>query len=208
MDRWSERASGRLRDGERIERSLPVGENGVVVTSHRVLAFTPEGDGANYRAIERPNVEDAALQTIGNTGWLEYVLKGGLAGVAGVGIGYTMDFGNFFSMDSITGSGASQVGMGGMLQVLAQINRLLDMLDDALLVGGLLGFVIALGALGMFVESRTRYLVIEVAGEEAVQVPAAGDVGDAPAQLRDALRADDAGGTAAPTEDPVPAGSE
>lgn len=202
MQRWSERAGQRLRDGERIERSLQVGENGVVVTSQRVLAFMPEGDGANYRAVERPNVEDADLQTIGDTGWLEYVLKGGLAGLAGVGIGYTMDFGNLFSLDSITTDGAGQVGMGGMVQILAQISRVLDLLDDALLLVGLLGFVIALGALGMYIESRAHYLVIDVAGGEDVRVLAPTDADDVPSRLRDALRGD-AGADAAAGDDPL-----
>jgi len=43
--RWSERARERLRTGETVEETVPVGGNGVVVTNQRLLAFTPDREG-------------------------------------------------------------------------------------------------------------------------------------------------------------------
>lgn len=170
--RWSERARERLRTNETVEETIPVGENGVVVTNQRVLVFMPEGEGSNFRAIERPNVEDARLQHVGDTGWLEYVGKGALAGVVCVGIGLTADFSGLFAVGSVSSEGAGAVGAGGLTTLLGSINSMLDMADEALLVVGLLAFTVALGALGMFVESRSYDLVIGVAGADDCHVPA------------------------------------
>jgi hypothetical protein len=200
--RWSERARERLRPNETVEESIPVGENGVVVTNQRVLAFTPEGDGPNFRAIERPNVEGASLQHSGETGYLEYVGKGALAGVAGIAIGLTVDFGGLFAIESVSSDGAGAVGAGGLTQLLAQINSLLDMADEALLVGGLLALALALGALGMYIESRSYDLVVDVAGEDDLRVRAPSSATDQDRRLMQALESERFG---AATEDPVPA---
>ena len=179
-----------------------MGENGVVVTNQRVLAFTPEGDGPNFRAIERPNVEGASLQHSGETGYLEYVGKGALAGVAGIAIGLTVDFGGLFAIESVSSDGAGAVGAGGLTQLLAQINSLLDMADEALLVGGLLALALALGALGMYIESRSYDLVVDVAGEDDLRVRAPSSATDQDRRLMQALESERFG---AATEDPVPA---
>lgn len=172
MERWSEQASQRLRDGEEIAEVISVGENGVVVTNQRVLSFTPVGDGANYRAIERPNIEGVELASNGNADWLGYMAKGGLAGLVGVGIGYTMDFGGLISVDRINPEAAGKTGTASIIQMLGSISRLLAMVDDVLLVGGLLAFALCLGAFGLYLESRTHGLWIAVAGEDGHHVPA------------------------------------
>lgn len=177
MGRWSEHAGPRLRDGEEIVAEIPFGENGVVVTNQRLLVFVPESDGANYRAIERPNVEDIRLDSDGNTDLIRFVAQGGLAGITGVLIGYTMDFGSLVSVESISSGGTSgQSGIGGLLKILNSISRLLELLDDALLVGGMLAFAVGLGAFGLYLESRLYGLWITVAGEDdEVHVPAPDD---------------------------------
>ncbi|MFB6165461.1 MAG: hypothetical protein ABEJ31_09915 [Haloarculaceae archaeon] len=189
MERLRERARTRLRPGESVATAVPLGENGVVVTSQRLLAFAPEGEGRNFRAIELPNVEGARLRTVGDPDWLSYVVKGGLAGVVGVGIGLTVDFGDLVSLGGIDTSGAGRIGVGDMVRILTTISTLLAKLDDALLVGGLLGLALALGALGMYVESRTHTLVVAVAGAEDLQVPAPADADEGVDRLRQALYA-------------------
>lgn len=201
--RWSERARERLRTGESVEETIPVGGNGIVVTSQRVLAFTPEGDGPNFRAIERPNIDGATLTHVGGTGWLEYVGKGALAGVLGVALGLTVDFGGMFALGGVSSRGAGAVGAGGLTRILGTLNSLLGKVDEALLVGGLLALVFALGALGMFIESRTYTLVIEVAGDEDCHVRAPSSADEQDLRLERALGED----RFAPTdrEDPIPA---
>ncbi|SEN44157.1 hypothetical protein SAMN05216388_1003119 [Halorientalis persicus] len=183
MARWEARANERLRNGETVEASVPVGENGVVVTSHRVFAFTPTSDGRNFRAVERPNVEGVGTAATSEIDWLGRAGKAALAGVAGVALGLTVDFGTLLDLGEIGSQGAGRLGMGGMLAVLQRISQLLGLLDDALLVGGLLALAGALGALGLYLQSRTKTLRIAVAGGPDLHVPAA-DRGDAVVRLR------------------------
>jgi hypothetical protein len=201
--RWREQARERLRTNETIEETIPVGGNGVVVTNQRVLVFMPDDEGPNFRTIERPNVEGVALRHVGDTGWLEYVGKGALAGVACVAIGLTVDFGGLFAIDSVSSEGAGAVGAGGLTRVLGSINSLLGTADEALLVGGLLALTFALGAFGMYVESRSHDLVIEVAGEDDCHVQAPSSADEQDLRLNEALEADRFGGE---REGPVSAG--
>lgn len=192
MTQWRERATGRLRNGESVVTTVPVGGNGVVVTSQRLMAFTPESDGPNYRAVERPNVEDVRLETVGDEDWLEYVFKGGIGGLVGVAVGLTVDFGSLLSVGSIDTSGAGQVGVGGMLAILERITQLLGSLDDVFLYGGLLAFAAGLAALGKYVESRDHTLTVEVAGDDPVRVLAPKGSDDALARVQRSLRESDA----------------
>jgi len=185
--RWSERARERLRPGETVAETIPVGSSGIVVTDQRVLAFTPEGEGPNFRAIERPNVESVALRHVGSTGWLEYVGKGALAGVVGVALGLTLDLGGMFALGGVSDEGAGAVGAGGLTRLLGTLNAALDTVDEVLLVGGLLAFAFALGALGMYVESRSHDLVIAVAGDEDLHVRAPSSADDQDRRLERAL---------------------
>jgi hypothetical protein len=203
MSRWSDRARKRLRHGETIEESVAVGDNGVVVTNQRVLSFTPAGDRANFRAVERPNVESISQRTIGDAEWLEYVGKAGLVGLVCVPLGLLVDFGSLLSIGDVSTDGAGQIGVGGMVGMLKSMSSLLGMLDDALLVAGLLGLTFALGALGMYVQSRTPTLLIEVAGDaEDVHVVSSEDRDDAVSRLRRVFRTEDLD-AAAPAEDPL-----
>jgi len=189
MARWEARASERLRDGETIEASVPVGDSGVVVTSQRVFVFAPERDGANFRSVERPNVEGVDTAATSETDWLGRAGKTALAGVAGVALGLTVDFGGLLDLGGIGGQGTGRVGMGGMLAVLRQVSRLLELLDEALLIGGLLALAGALGALGLYLQSRTKTIRIAIAGDADLHVPAT-DRRDAVSQLRRHLAGD------------------
>jgi len=204
--RWRDRASDRLRNGEVIEETVAVGENGVVVTNQRLLAFVPEGDGANYRAVERPNVEDATLRHDGDTDYLEYTAKGALGGLAAIGIGLTVDFGSFISLEGVSTTGASEVGVGGLTSLLTSITSLMDRIDDALLVGGLLALVLGLGAFGLYLESRTHNLVIDIAGEEDLYIQAPSDAQHQDRTLRQILDREShaGGGTQVDSEEPIP----
>lgn len=197
MPRWDERARERLRHGETVETTVSVGDNGVVVTSQRVFTFTPGSDGSNFRSVERPNVEDVAVDSTSDTGWLGYVAKAGLGGVAGVALGLTVDFGTLLEFGEIGGQGAGRVGMGGMLTVLQQLSRLLGLLDQVLLVGGLLALALALGALGMYVESRSKTVRLAVAGDTDLHIPSE-DPGTAVTRLQRHL--DGASGATPPVD--------
>ncbi|MFC6728528.1 hypothetical protein ACFQDG_07745, partial [Natronoarchaeum mannanilyticum] len=76
MDEWRGRVDELLYAGESIEERVEIGDAEVVVTTHRVLALTPSGDGERYRAIDRPNVLGASIDADGDRG---HVLTAGKA---------------------------------------------------------------------------------------------------------------------------------
>jgi len=187
MTRWSDEARQRLRDGERIETTVPFGDNAVVVTDQRVFAFTPEGEGTNYRVVERPNVEAVGLGMVGETGWLRYALKGSVVGAVGIGIGLTTEFGSLFTLGGVGSDGPVRIEFGGLLEGLQTVVDLLGYLDEGLLVLGGLGVAVALTTLGVFVQSRDHTLVVAVAGDEDIHVPAPRDSEDERDELRRVL---------------------
>lgn len=190
MTQWRERADQLCYDGESVVEAVPLDPAGVVVTTHRVLAFTPEADGANYRAVERPNVGGVTPAAEGSDRALSTAIKALVVGVVLVGAG------QLFSLDGLAGSvelndaATGQLGMGGMLATLQQVFQLLALLDDALVVLGALVLVLAAGALGWYARTRKRLLRLAVAGDEDLVVPAPEDE-SAVDRLDEAIRPDD-----------------
>jgi len=64
---WVERAEGLLYEGESVRETVPVGAGVVVVTTHRLLAFTPDREGPDFRQVDRPNVDGAEVRTVGTS---------------------------------------------------------------------------------------------------------------------------------------------
>ncbi|WP_276273209.1 hypothetical protein [Haloarcula litorea] len=182
---WVNRAGDLLYDGEGVQEQVRVGDGGVVVTSHRVLAFTPDREGPNYRAVERPNVEGVGLTTDGETDHLERGVKALVAGLALVAAGYTVDLDGLVSGVSLSDTAATgAAGLGRMLGTLQTLLGLLARLDDLLLLFGALALLFAVVVLGVYLWSRERVLVVEVAGDDDVHLPAPESGGDA---VRDRL---------------------
>ncbi len=92
---WVARAESLLYDGEVIEADVRLDRGGVVVTSHRVLVFTPDREGSNYRQVDRPNVEGVDVTTSGDWSFLELGVKALVVGVVLVAAGMTV------SLDSL-----------------------------------------------------------------------------------------------------------
>jgi hypothetical protein len=165
MAAWTERAEDLLFEGESIEESVDVDTGRVVVTTHRVLVFTPEFGEKNYRHVDRPNVVGVKTDHTGRRTLLEYALKLGLGGALLVGIGLSVDFGNFVPTDTLPSTN-SAMGIGSILGTVQSMMQLLAMLDEFMVMGGAMG-VIAGTALGsVYVLTRTKLLVIECAGED------------------------------------------
>jgi hypothetical protein len=112
---WVDRADDLLFDGEAVEAEVAVGDGGVVVTTHRVLAFTPDREGPNYRTVDRPNVEGVDLTTKGTWAFLERGLKALVAGIVLIGAGQLISLDDLIGGVSLDSAGAAgQLGMGGM----------------------------------------------------------------------------------------------
>lgn len=175
MATWSGRVDDLLFEGEAVRESVPVGDGRVVVTSHRLLAFTPGTDGENYRHVDLPNVEGVTVRSAGETGYLEPGAKAAVVGVVLMAAGATVSFDGLLTSVAVDPSAAAGSGIGGVLGLLDTLTTVLGLLDDAMLVAGALGTVVGLGALGLYLQSRERLLEVEVAGDEPVRLPVEGE---------------------------------
>lgn len=162
-----------LFDGETVERTVEVGESSLVVTSHRVLAVTPTVPGANFRKIDRPNVQNVSVGTDSTRGYLVYAVTMVVLAIPFLAGGRLLNFdGMFAGLD--TGRGASALGIGtGFIETLGFV---FGLIDDALLWTGVACLVVVVPLVALYVRSRTRVVRIHVAGGPDVSVP----VGNAP----------------------------
>ena len=204
MSRWQQRVEELLYDGERVEQSVDVDSAQVVVTSHRVLAFTPDLEGENFQQVDRPNVE--GLGTGSRTReeiLLNYGVKAGVYGLLLVGAGYFIDFDSIVGDIDVGAAGAGKLGLGGILDMTQTMIDLLAQLDDLMLLFGALALVLSVVFLGVFWYLREPTLVIETAGDgDDIHVPRPDDA--ATEQLRQAIRP----GGHAPTPDSQSSGVE
>ena len=171
---WVEQAESLLYDGESVQEQVRVGDGGVVVTSHRVLAFTPDREGPNYRQIDRPNVEGVSLSTSGEFQFLEQAVKAIVVGIALVVAGMTVNLEGLVSGISLDSGGgaAGAVGLGQMMGLLQGMLSLLAQLDDLMRLFGGLALVFGAIVLGVYLWSREERLVISVAGGDDVELTA------------------------------------
>ncbi|GCF13441.1 hypothetical protein Harman_13760 [Haloarcula mannanilytica] len=173
---WVARAESLLYDGEVIEADVRLDRGGVVVTSHRVLVFTPDREGSNYRQVDRPNVEGVDVTTSGDWSFLELGVKALVVGVVLVAAGMTVSLDSLVSNVSLDSGGAtSAVGIGGMLGMLQTMLTLMAQLDDLLRLFGGLALAFAAVVLGVYLWSRDRLLVVRVAGDDDIELTAPDD---------------------------------
>ncbi|MFB6308257.1 MAG: hypothetical protein ABEH35_02915 [Haloarculaceae archaeon] len=174
MAAWFDRADDLLYDGESVVDRVAVGDGGVVVTSHRVLAFTPESEGPNYRAVERPNVTGVTHTVKGDPEFLQQGVKAGIVGGILIAAGQTISLDSMVSGVTI-GSGARRVGVGGMFGLIQSMLDLLAQLDELMRLFGGLALALAAVVLAVYLWSRESLLVIGVSGDEDVELPAPDD---------------------------------
>ena len=173
---WVARAENLLYDGEVIEADVRLDRGGVVVTSHRVLVFTPDREGSNYRQVDRPNVEGIDISTSGDWSFLELGVKALVVGIVLVAAGTTVSLDSLVGNVSLdSGGAASAVGIGGMLGMLQTMLTLMAQLDDLMRLFGGLALAFAAVVLGVYLWSRDRLLVVRVAGDDDVEVTAPDD---------------------------------
>lgn len=187
MTPWSDRAEDLLFDGESIEAEVAVGTSDVVVTSHRVLAFTPEREGKDFRKIDRPNVRGVRRQAVDSIDVRRRAAKLSVAGVVLAAVGLVFDPQSLIPRPDLSSAdGAGEVG--GILSLVQGLLDLFYALDVGLLVLGLLLLTLGLGLLGVQLAMRSSRLALDVAGEEPILL--SGTVDDAALdRLRTALSA-------------------
>jgi len=196
MSRWQRRVEDLLYDGESVRENLDVGSARVVVTSHRVLTFTPELEGENFRQADRPNVTGVDTGALSSANLLRRGLMAGVAGVALLLAGLLFDpeslFGDNLELDTATGS---EFGLGGLMDATRSMFALLMNLDTVLLNFGALALLLSTVLLGVYWYLRTPTLVIELAGDhENVHVPRPANASDVAYQLEAAILPDPSAG--------------
>jgi hypothetical protein len=189
MSQWADRAEELLYDGESIAETVEVGDARVVVTSHRVLAFTSGGDGPSFRQADRPNVAGVSTGARAEAGLLERALKFGVVGVLLLVAGVILDFGDIVGdVDLTGGQTAGQVGLGGILGTMATVLAVLGNLDAYMRLFGALALLLAVVLAGVYWVLREKTLVIEVEGDEDIHLPTPGAGADtAVARLEGAI---------------------
>jgi len=206
---WVARAESLLYDGEVIEADVRLDRGGVVVTSHRVLVFTPDREGSNYRQVDRPNVEGVDVTTSGDWSFLELGVKALIVGVVLVAAGTTVSLDGLVGNVSLdSGGAASAVGIGGMLGMLQTMLTLMAQLDDLMRLFGGLALAFAAVVLGVYLWSRDRLLVVRVAGDDDIELTAPDDESVVDrieaAIVPDATPTDTGNADQSPPNDPLP----
>lgn len=171
---WAGSVEDLLFDGESVDRKIAVGDNEVVVTSHRLLAFTPDGDGENYRTADLPNVDDVRAGHVGEDNLVVHAVKLFLYGVVFLGVGFLFNFDEIIPLDAFddAGEGAGQLGIGGLFGMMRQLLELIAMIDDVSRALGALFMLFGAFVVMVYLLTRERVLVVSVAGDEGnIAVP-------------------------------------
>jgi hypothetical protein len=169
MTRWHARVDDLLFDGEDVETEVEVDEGAVVVTSHRVLAFTPDTAGANFDYVDRPNVSGVEQTTRGSVGFLATAVKAFVVGAILVAAGQVV------SLDEMVGGidvgTGGEMGLGGFIGLMQSLLNLLALLDELLVAAGAIALLVGALFLGAYAWSREELLVVEVAGDDDIELP-------------------------------------
>ena len=168
--------------GESVVDAVPFSGGTVGVTTHRVLALTPDGDGPNLQAVERPNVDGVELSAGGDAAHGARALRYGVYALALVGASFVVDFSSVSAVDPPSGTGAGRV-----VQMAVTMTGMLTLVDDVLRYAGLGVLVVALLFLALYGHTRDSYVAIGVAGGRALRVPATGSESAAVDRLRAAV---------------------
>ena len=169
---WVERAEGLLYEGESVQETVPVGAGGIVVTTHRLLAFTPDREGPNFRQVDRPNVDGVEVRTVGTFRFLQRAVKALVGGGVLLAAGLAVNLEGMVAGISPDGGTAGTVGIGGMIGTLRTVLSLLARLDDLLRVFSALALALGAILLAVYLWSRERLLVVAVAGGEDIELTA------------------------------------
>jgi hypothetical protein len=179
LERW-------LYAGESVCIAEPLASGWVAVTTHRLLVYTPDTEGAPFVSYDRPNVDGVRLGSDGDARYLTVLPRPLVYGFVSVGSWVAFrQAGLATLLDVDAGDSLAVVGMAGLFDT---IRTALQFLELALLVGGLLTLTGAavLGVLSL--RSRTTHLVVDT-GDGPVTHPLPDGVAETVSldRLREAL---------------------
>jgi hypothetical protein len=162
--RWVDDIDRLLHSGEEMEEEVSVGDSHVVVTTGRVIIFTPYADGENVRYVERPNVAGVETNHTGSRQLLSIGATVGLTGILLVAIGNTLDMAAPASLSDLSGEPVPGAGLAESMV------SAIELIDTAFLALGVLLLANAAVLTGYYFLRRTRTVVVSVAGDEDVEL--------------------------------------
>ncbi|NEU58366.1 hypothetical protein [Halorussus sp. MSC15.2] len=169
-----DRLSEMLFQGEEVEDEFTVEGARVAVTTHRVLVFTPDGDGRRFDHADRPNVLDANVETTGQDSYVEWGVRTGVYGAVLFGGGFLLKTSGI--LDQLGAANPPEnTPETGVTELVSLLPKALGTLTTGLLVGGALLVLAALALVALYLSSRERELVIERAGDDPMRVPVRDD---------------------------------
>jgi hypothetical protein len=172
MSGWQSRVKELLYESESVEEALNYDDTRVVVTSHRVMAFTPEMDGENFRQVERPNVTGVGTGAQSRASLAARSIRYGIYGAVLILAGYFLNFESFVGGVNFDAESAKQTGAGGIVETTQGMLDLIANLDELMQTFGALALLAAVAIFGVYWLLRTPTMVISVAGDEAdIHVP-------------------------------------
>ena len=193
---WAGSVEDLLYESERVRNEVDLEAGRVVVTTHRLLAFTPDDEGTNFRDVDLPNVTSVAGGHRGESTLVAQGLRFLLYGGVLLAVGVFVDFSAFVPTDAFgANAGATgRIGLGGFVSIMNRFIGLIASLDRIARVLGAVLLLFSTFVFGVYLLTRDRVLVVEVAGDEDVQVPASGEeVDDAVTALERVLFESDDG---------------
>lgn len=182
---WTDRVDQLLYDGETERRRLEFASATVVVTTHRMLVFTDDGDGKRkrdsgppYRQVDRPNVGRVTVDTGGETRHLVRALPAGLiaGAVLAVGVGLaSVDLVPESSPEELRSGDGLGVGIDGISAAIEVAFETIETIFTVVELGALLLsaflFAVALVCCALYARSRSRAVVVRVRGDDDVAFP-------------------------------------
>ncbi|ELY98487.1 hypothetical protein [Natrialba asiatica] len=185
---WTHHVDALHYDGEAEQRRLELETATIVVTSHRVLAFDRSSrsrlPGTHpYRHVDRPNVQHVTVSQSGSTRHLLRSLLTGAIGLTLLTTAAVVSFGELVPELELDGTAArdragTATDAGDAAGTTAAVDStfetlgvLFQILDTGVLVGGILSLALAAVFAGLYIRSRSRQLVLQVAGGDDIAVP-------------------------------------
>ena len=175
MTGWRDRVEQLLYDGESVRETVEFDAATVVVTSHRVLAFTPEADGANFQQVDRPNVDGIDTGARSESDLLERGIRYGLVGAVLVAAGQVVNLDGLLGGVDLQSQATGELGLGGIMGTLQTMLNVLTYLDQLLQVVGALALLLGVALLAVYWVTRDATLVVRVAGGDDIHLPRPSD---------------------------------
>ncbi|RQG95153.1 hypothetical protein [Natrarchaeobius chitinivorans] len=188
---WGDRVDRLLYDGERVECRVELGNGEFVVTTHRVLAFTPRGGGPSYRHADLPNVGDVSLETGGRLRPLLFSVVSMVLGTGLLATSAAVSFVDLVALPDLEPDGAQPAANpagDAASDVVGTVETALALVDLAVLAVGTLSIGIGVAFALLYLRSRSRRLVLEIRGQDDIElaVSEGDDAGSAVLALEEA----------------------